>query len=143
MVYNSSLGLVGQALAANSMGATVSVSTSVAANQGYYIKVLAAPGYGSIGSYGLLVNAGSQTQAADSATEYRMSRSSPIRMAARSRIASPSPAPQARPRCRRARPSQPSVISADGPWTSPARPLRPPNRRQAPRPQARFRSLRS
>ncbi len=64
MVYNSSLGLVDQALAANSMGATVSVSTSVAANQGYYIKVLAAPGYGSIGSYGLLVNAGSQSQAA-------------------------------------------------------------------------------
>jgi Matrixin len=63
MVYNSSLGLVGQALAANSMGATVSVSMSVAANQGYYIKVLAAPGYGAIGSYGLLVNAGSQTQA--------------------------------------------------------------------------------
>ena len=63
MVYNSSLGLVGQALAANSMGATVSVSTSVASGQGYYIKVLAAPGYGAIGGYGLLVNLGSQTQA--------------------------------------------------------------------------------
>ncbi len=62
MVYNSSLGLVGQALAANSMGATVSVSTSVSAGQGYYIKVLAAPGYGAIGGYGLLVNAGSQSQ---------------------------------------------------------------------------------
>ncbi len=63
MVYNSSLGLVGQALDANSMGATVSVSTSVASGQGYYIKVLAAPGYGAVGSYGLLVNLGSQTQA--------------------------------------------------------------------------------
>jgi hypothetical protein len=62
MVYNSSLGLVGQALAANSMGATVSVSTSVSTGQGYYIKVLAAPGYGVIGGYGLLVNAGSQSQ---------------------------------------------------------------------------------
>jgi hypothetical protein len=62
MVYNSSLGLVGEALAANSMGATVSVSTSVSAGQGYYIKVLAAPGYGAIGGYGLLVNAGSQSQ---------------------------------------------------------------------------------
>jgi Matrixin len=62
MVYNSSLGLVGQALAANSMGATVSVSTSVSSGQGYYIKVLAAPGYGAIGGYGLLVNAGSQSQ---------------------------------------------------------------------------------
>ncbi len=63
MVYNSSLGLVGQALAPNSMGTTVSVSTSVASGQGYYIKVLAAPGYGAVGSYGLLVNLGSQTQA--------------------------------------------------------------------------------
>jgi hypothetical protein len=63
MVYNSSLTLVGQALATNSMGATVSVSTTVAANQGYYVKVLAAPGYGAIGGYGLLVNAGSQSQA--------------------------------------------------------------------------------
>ncbi len=70
MVYNSSLGLVGQASAVNSMGATVSVSTSVAANQGYYIKVLAARGYGAIGSYGLLVNAGSQSQAADSSAQY-------------------------------------------------------------------------
>ena len=63
MVYTSSLGLVGQALAPDSMGATVSVSTTVSANQGYYIKVLAAPGYGAIGGYGLLVNAGSQSQA--------------------------------------------------------------------------------
>ena len=63
MVYTSSLGLVGQASAVNSMGATVSVSTSVSANQGYYIKVLAAGGYGAIGGYGLLLNFGSQTQA--------------------------------------------------------------------------------
>jgi len=62
MVYTSSLGLVGQAAAVNSMGATVSVSTSVSANQGYYIKVLAAGGYGAIGGYGLLLNFGSQTQ---------------------------------------------------------------------------------
>jgi hypothetical protein len=46
------------------MGATVSVSTTVAAGQGYYIKVLAAAGNGAIGGWGLLVNAGSQTQAA-------------------------------------------------------------------------------
>ena len=63
MVYTSSLGLVGQASAVNSMGATVSVSTSVSASQGYYIKVLAAGGYGAIGGYGLLLNFGSQTQA--------------------------------------------------------------------------------
>jgi hypothetical protein len=64
MVYNSSLCLVGQAAAPNSMGATVTVSTTVAAGQGYYIKVLAAAGNGAIGGWGLLVNAGSQTQAA-------------------------------------------------------------------------------
>ena len=62
MVYTSSLGLVGQAAAVNSMGATVSVSTTVAAGQSYYIKVLSAGGYGPIGGYGLLVNMGSQTQ---------------------------------------------------------------------------------
>jgi hypothetical protein len=63
MVYNSSLGLVGSSSAPNSMGATVSVSASVAAGQSYYVKVLAAGGYGPIGSYGLLVNMGSQTLA--------------------------------------------------------------------------------
>jgi hypothetical protein len=62
MVYTSSLGLVGQAAAVNSMGATVSVSTTVAAGQTYYLKVLSAGGYGPIGSYGLLVNMGSQSQ---------------------------------------------------------------------------------
>ena len=36
--------------------------TSVSTGQGYYIKVLAAGGYGPIGGYGLLVNFGSQTQ---------------------------------------------------------------------------------
>jgi Matrixin len=62
MLYNSSLSLVGQSSAVNSMGATVSVSTSVSSGQGYYVKVLAAAGYGGIGNYGLLVNAGSQSQ---------------------------------------------------------------------------------
>ena len=55
------LSLVGQASAPNSFGATISVTTSVAAGQGYYIKVLAAGGRG-VGGYGLLVNFGSQTQ---------------------------------------------------------------------------------
>ena len=64
MVYTSSLGLVGQAAAVNSMGATVSVTTTVAAGQSYYFKVLSAGGYGPIGGYGLLVNMGSQTQSA-------------------------------------------------------------------------------
>ncbi len=60
-VYNSSLGLVGQTAAATgSFGATISVSTGVQCNQGYYIKVLAAGGPGPIGSYGLLVNFGSR-----------------------------------------------------------------------------------
>jgi len=63
-VYNSSLSLIGTAAAKNSMGATVSVSNiSVAATQGYYIKVMAAGGPGPIGGYGLLVNFGSQSQA--------------------------------------------------------------------------------
>ncbi len=62
-VYNSSLSLVGQASAPNSMGATISVTdSSVASGQGYYIKVLAATGYGGLGGYGLLVNFGSQAQ---------------------------------------------------------------------------------
>ena len=61
-VYTSSLGLVGQAGTVDSMGATVSVSTAVTAGQGYYIKVLAAGGFGAIGGYGLLVNMGSQSQ---------------------------------------------------------------------------------
>ncbi len=61
-LYTSSLSLVGQAGTVNSMAATISVSTSVSANQGYYIKVLAAGGNGPIGSYGLLVNMGSQAQ---------------------------------------------------------------------------------
>jgi Matrixin len=63
MLYNSSLSLVGTALAPNSMGTTVTVSTAVKAGQGYYVKVLAAPGYGAIGSYGLLINAGPLSQA--------------------------------------------------------------------------------
>jgi Matrixin len=61
-VYSSSLSLVGQASAPSSLGATVSVSTSVVAGQGYYFKVLAAGGPGPIGGYGLLVNFGNQSQ---------------------------------------------------------------------------------
>jgi hypothetical protein len=62
VVYNSALGLVGQASAPNSLGATISVTTTATAGQGYYYKVLAAGGPGPIGSYGLLVNFGSQSQ---------------------------------------------------------------------------------
>ncbi|MFI5460280.1 MAG: matrixin family metalloprotease [Isosphaerales bacterium] len=62
VVYNSSLSLVGQASAVNSMGATISVTASVLSGQGYYFKVLAAGGPGPIGGYGLLANFGSQTQ---------------------------------------------------------------------------------
>jgi hypothetical protein len=62
-VYNSSLGLVGQASAKSSMGATINVATGVQSGQGYYVKVLASGGPGPIGHYGLLVNFGSQAQA--------------------------------------------------------------------------------
>jgi len=61
-VYTSSLSLVGQASAIGSMGATISVTSSVQSGQGYYYKVLAAGGPGAIGGYGLLVNFGSQAQ---------------------------------------------------------------------------------
>jgi len=61
-VYSSSLGLVGQNSAIDSMGATISVSTTVQAGQGFYVKVLAAGGPGAVGAYGLLVNFGSQPQ---------------------------------------------------------------------------------
>ncbi len=61
-VYNSALGLVGQATAKSSLGATISLTTGVQSGQGYYIKVQAAGGPGPIGHYGLLVNFGSQTQ---------------------------------------------------------------------------------
>ncbi len=64
-VYNSSLGLVGQAAAATaSFGATISVATGVQYNQGYYIKVSAAGGPGPIGSYGLSVRFANQPAAA-------------------------------------------------------------------------------
>jgi hypothetical protein len=62
LVYNSALCLIGQASAANSMGATIGVTTSVCAGQGYYFKVMAAGGPGPIGGYGLLANFGSQSQ---------------------------------------------------------------------------------
>ena len=63
-VYSSSFSLVGQSAAPiGSFGTTVSVSASVTSGQGYYIKVLAAGGPGPVGSYALLVNFGSQSQA--------------------------------------------------------------------------------
>jgi hypothetical protein len=63
-VYSSSLSLIGLAAAPNSMGATISVTdNNVWCGQGYFIKVLAANGYGALGGYGLLVNFGSQPQA--------------------------------------------------------------------------------
>jgi len=61
-VYSSSLSLVGQVSAPNTLGATISVTASVQAGQGYYVKVLAAGGPGAIGGYGLLANFGSQSQ---------------------------------------------------------------------------------
>ncbi|MFI5455037.1 MAG: matrixin family metalloprotease [Isosphaerales bacterium] len=63
-VYSSSLSLIGQVSAPNTFGATISVTASVQAGQGYYIKVLAAGGPGAIGAYGLLANFGSQSQPA-------------------------------------------------------------------------------
>jgi hypothetical protein len=61
-VFNSSLTLLGTS-ASSALGATISVNVSnVQAGQQYYYKVLAAGGPGPIGSYGLLVNFGSQWQ---------------------------------------------------------------------------------
>jgi hypothetical protein len=62
-IYSSSLSLLGQTGAPGSLGATISLTTGVQSGQGYYIKVLAAGGAGPIGSYGLLVNFGTQPQA--------------------------------------------------------------------------------
>jgi hypothetical protein len=62
LVYNSALGLVNQASAPNSLGATITTTASVSAGQSYYIKVLAAGGPGPVGGYGLLLNFGNQTQ---------------------------------------------------------------------------------
>ena len=143
MVYNSSLGLVGQGSAANSMGATVSVSTSVAANQGYYIKVLAAPATAPIGGYGLLVNVGSQSQApipppntvvAQQPDQGGGSLTNGISTAG---AASTPASPRAHPRL-----SRPSAPSADGPRSIPPRRAAPrssPSRTgqaRAPRPRA-------
>jgi hypothetical protein len=62
-VWSSSMSLLGQS-AATTYGATVSVTVpNVQANQGYYIKVLAAGGAAPVGGYGLLVNFGNQAQA--------------------------------------------------------------------------------
>jgi hypothetical protein len=64
IVYNSSLGIVGQVSAPNTLGATISLTVpSVQAGQQYYFKVLQAGGPGPIGAYGLLVNFGNQSQA--------------------------------------------------------------------------------
>ncbi|MGO9464780.1 MAG: matrixin family metalloprotease [Isosphaeraceae bacterium] len=63
-VYNSSLALVGQVSAPNTLGATISLTvSSIQAGQQYYFKVLQAGGPGPIGGYGLLVNFGNQSQA--------------------------------------------------------------------------------
>lgn len=62
-IYNSSRSLLSQTSAPDTFGATISLSTSVASGQGYYVKVTDAGGPGPIGGYGLLVNFGSQTQA--------------------------------------------------------------------------------
>jgi hypothetical protein len=61
-VWTSGLSLVGQASAANTFGATVSVSATVQAGQGYYFKVMAAGGPAPVGGYGLLANFGNQSQ---------------------------------------------------------------------------------
>jgi hypothetical protein len=63
-VYNSSLVLVGQVSAPNTLGATISLTvSSVQSGQQYYFAVHEAGGPGPIGGYGLLVNFGSQSQA--------------------------------------------------------------------------------
>jgi Matrixin len=62
-VYNSSLTLLGQVSAPNTLGATISVTvTGLQSGQQYYFKVLQAGGPGPIGGYGLLVNFGNQSQ---------------------------------------------------------------------------------
>ena len=63
-VYSSSLGLIGQTSAPSTFGATISLSTTAASGQGFYVKVTDAGGPGPIGGYGLLLNFGSQTQSA-------------------------------------------------------------------------------
>ena len=61
-VYNSSRSLLGQTSAPNTFGATISLSSSVASGQGYYVKVTDAGGAAPAGNYGLLLNFGSSTQ---------------------------------------------------------------------------------
>ena len=62
-VLNSSLSFVGQATAATTYGATLTVTVPVTAGQKYYIKASSAGSYGRVGSYGLEVNFGTQTMA--------------------------------------------------------------------------------
>jgi hypothetical protein len=65
VIYSSSLGVVSQVSAPNSLGATISATVpNVQYGQLFYVKVLQAGGPGPIGGYGLLVNFGNQPQAA-------------------------------------------------------------------------------
>ncbi len=65
MIYSSSISLLGSTWAPASMGATISYPLyNVTPGEEFYIKVMAAPGIGPVGAYGLLVNFGSQSQAA-------------------------------------------------------------------------------
>jgi hypothetical protein len=61
-VYNSSLSLVASLSEPTTYGATLPVTLSVAAGQKYYIKVFSSGSYGRVGSYGLEVNFGTQSQ---------------------------------------------------------------------------------
>jgi hypothetical protein len=61
MVYNSTLSLVTDNASLSEAGDTVSVTLSVTSGQKYYIKVIAA-GSGTVGTYGLLLNLGSDSQ---------------------------------------------------------------------------------
>ena len=64
IVYNSSLGQLSNTSSQSTGGVTVSTTLNVTSGQKYYFKVLAAGSgtVGTVGSYGLLVNFGSQTQ---------------------------------------------------------------------------------
>jgi Matrixin len=61
-IYNSSLGLVTSAMTPTSYGSELSVSVPVSAGQKYYIKVMEGGSYGQMGTYGLLLNFGNQSQ---------------------------------------------------------------------------------
>lgn len=64
LIYNPSLTLLGSTWAPDSMGATISYPIyDVTPGEGFYVKVMASPGVGPVGAYGLLINFGSQSQA--------------------------------------------------------------------------------